>query len=74
MNDDGHKPEFLRLRGRFFCRDKARIGLAVCRAAGARGEIAGVPYAVTVHASGLVPTSDLDFGEDLPAWTQAMAA
>eukprot|EP00961_Rhodomonas_salina_P184027 2484734-Rhodomonas_salina.2 len=54
----------------FVCSYKARIGLSVCRASGARGLLSGVPYAI--HTPGIVYASDLDFGEDLPTWTQAM--
>eukprot|EP00961_Rhodomonas_salina_P071737 963502-Rhodomonas_salina.1 len=50
---------------------KARIGMSVCRASGASGLLSSVPYAI--HTPGVVSASDLYFGEDLPAWTQAMA-
>eukprot|EP00961_Rhodomonas_salina_P143741 1934560-Rhodomonas_salina.1 len=68
-NDKGYTLTFLRMQSLFYCWYKARIGLSVCRAAGARGMLAGVNY--TVRAPEVVRTSDLDYGTDLPTWSQA---
>eukprot|EP00961_Rhodomonas_salina_P251814 3404106-Rhodomonas_salina.1 len=55
-----------------FRRTLSTVGHARCPSL--RGLLSGVPYVIhTPGNSGIVHASDLNFGEDLPAWTQARA-
>ena len=60
------QPGFLCVLSHLFCHYKGRIGLSVCRAAGAHGCLPrhGQTYVVRSRP-GVVRTSDLDYREDL---------
>eukprot|EP00961_Rhodomonas_salina_P066558 894194-Rhodomonas_salina.2 len=65
-------PGFLRLRSRFFSQYKGRICLSICRAAGSQGMMSGPTYSIQSRR-GVLRTSDLDYGEDLPTGHQSSA-
>eukprot|EP00961_Rhodomonas_salina_P242489 3275516-Rhodomonas_salina.2 len=65
-------PGFLRLRSRFFSRFQGRVGLSICRAAGSQGMMSGPTYSIRTRR-GVLRTSDLGYGEDLPAGHQCRA-
>ena len=64
LKDGKYTKTFLRHRARFFYRYKARISLAVARAAGTRGSLIRGP--TLVKGLKKVNLSELEYGEDLP--------
>eukprot|EP00961_Rhodomonas_salina_P089282 1200749-Rhodomonas_salina.1 len=65
-------PGSLRLHSRFFSRYKGRISLSISSAVGSRGMMSGQTYSIQSW-KGVLRTSDLDHGEDLPASHQSRA-
>eukprot|EP00961_Rhodomonas_salina_P002569 35878-Rhodomonas_salina.1 len=65
-------PGFLRLHSRFFSQYKGRICLSICSAAGSRGMMSGPTHSIWSR-KGVLRTSYLDYGEDLPAGHQSRA-
>ena len=64
LKDGKYTKTFLGHRARFFYRYKARISLAVARAAGTRGSLIRGP--TLVKGLKKVNLSELEYGEDLP--------